>query len=481
MTGGEGSSFASAIKRLDAGAARFLHALPFQGLLALRAPNRGRGGEVLPVRVLDRGVPLARIHDGRPSGRLIVGGHVDRRGRRVLTTLPGRSGLLLLGAPESRKTTMIATILASWPGGFVASSTRPDLLTGYVKHVDPPGRVLIFDPARTVPVLPHGVERVAWSPVVAAIDDEAAKRIAIALIGDTDRDRGDKNDHFTIRAHHLLAALLTAARLGGFGTMDVIRWITRASPDVALATLTEHDQPLAVSTLVSIAGTPAREAGSFWSAAARGVAQLTSPPVISSCEDAENGYALDPDAAIAQHARVFVVAPSDASNDLRGLTVAVIDDLIRSARRKSEIDGGCLTDPYLVAVDELANAPLGQLPQLLSEGGGRGIRTVCATQDYAQIEAAYTPQLAQAVRGVASVVILPGVSSEVAEWACARIGKHLVERETINPDGGKSRTVHESDRFPAANITRLAPGTALVLAGHHEPVIVRVLPPWRAV
>ena len=452
------------------------------GCLSPRLTSRPRTGDgVLPVRVLRRGDPLTGIHEGRPTGRLIVGGHVDWRGRRVVTTLPGRSGVLLLGAPESRKTTMISTILASWPGGCVASSTRSDLLETFMQHSPDTGRVLLFDPAHTVQELPPGVERAAWSPVVAATDEDAAKRIATALIGDTDRDRGDKNDHFTLRAHHLLGALLTAANLGGFGTMDVIRWITRASPDVALATLNAHDRPLAAATLVSVAGTPAREAGSFWSAAARGVAQLTSPPIISSCEAAEHGFSVDPDTAIAEGARVFVVAPSDASGDLRGLTVAVVDDLIRSARRKSERDGGCLTQPFLVAVDELANAPLGQLPQLLSEGGGRGIRTVCATQDYAQIEAAYTPQFARAIRGVAAVVVLPGVSSEVAEWASTRVGKHLVDRETVGTDGTRSRTPQEVDRFAAAQITRMKPGTALVLAGHHDPVLVNVLPPWLAV
>src|SRR5690606_10686282 len=86
--------------------------------------------------------------------------------------------------------------------------------------------------------------------------------------------------------------------------------------------------------------------------------------------------------------------------------------------------GGRLDPPLLLALDEVANiAPLESLPALVSEGGGRGIVTMWATQSLAQLRVRYgAEQQAAILAATTAKLIFGGISngrdlSDISAWA----------------------------------------------------------------
>src|SRR5207302_8311761 len=132
----------------------------------------------------------------------------------------------------------------------------------------------------------------------------------------------------------------------------------------------------------------------------------------------------------------YIIGPSHQQRVIAPLIAGLVDSIAHGAMAlAAKYDNGRLQEPLLLALDEVANiAPLDSLPSLVSEGGGRGIITMWAAQNLAQLRDRYSPEKAKAILAATGAKVIFGgltVSEdlrEISSWA----GEKLVPRESIS-------------------------------------------------
>src|SRR4029453_8630834 len=93
--------------------------------------------------------------------------------------------------------------------------------------------------------------------------------------------------------------------------------------------------------------------------------------------------------------------------------------------------------PALVAVDEAGNIPLHNLSEALGVGRGRRCGIVLGYQNIGQLYKQHGRDGAQGILGsIGTMVFLPGLDSETAQYAARRIGRTTVLQLTsVNATG----------------------------------------------
>ncbi|MPZ29338.1 MAG: hypothetical protein GEV12_23855, partial [Micromonosporaceae bacterium] len=240
---------------------------------------------------LDESDPLAavRVQAQRAGGGAFIG--LDAGGRGGIVHAPTESAVLVLGPPRRGKSTsvVIPSVLTA-PGAVVSTSTKPDVLMATAPARSRYGTVWAFDPTGQAD-LPDGVRRLRWSPLDAAGDWGAAKRIAAAMVGASPAAKGTRHEsHWTSRAAALLGPLLYAAASVRLQMRDVVGWVL--SGDVETADLIlewaadrgDADADLARMVLGGVQRAADQERQSIWSATADVIDVYTTGQALDSCE-----------------------------------------------------------------------------------------------------------------------------------------------------------------------------------------------------
>ena len=112
---------------------------------------------------------------------------------------------------------------------------------------------------------------------------------------------------------------------------------------------------------------------------------------------------------------------------------------IRRATYQAHRTGGLTHGRVLFALDEAANiAPLEELPQIASEGGGQGLTLLAAFQDLSQARTRWGPAADGFLTLFGTKLVLPGVADtktlEAISTALGEYDRQLVSR--TNPAGG---------------------------------------------
>ena len=307
---------------------------------------------------------------------------VSRDGRVVQAR--AERAVLILGPPRSGKSSgvIIPTIL-SHDGPVVAPSTKPDVMHATRHAREGLGRVWQFDPTGTT-IPPAGVTQLRWSPVLCAIDWDGALLMARAMVTGARTGTGVTDaSHWTRRAQALLAPLLHAAALAGREIGDVADWVTRHEIDEPGALLREHGAtPAAVSALVGLQSTEARERSSIFSAAADSLDAYTSTSARLAASEPNffaGRFATSTDT-------IYIHAPGEDQQLVAPLVCGLLAEIRRATYRHHRQD--TLPHPVMFALDEVANiAPLEELPQIASEGASQGLLLLAALQDLSQARA----------------------------------------------------------------------------------------------
>ena len=126
---------------------------------------------------------------------------------------------------------------------------------------------------------------------------------------------------------------------------------------------------------------------------------------------------------------VFIHAPAEHQTAAAPLVCGLLSD-IRRATYKADRDHA-LTARVLFALDEVANiAPLAELPQVASEGGGQGLQLLAAFQDLSQARARRGPAADGFLTLFGSKLILPGIADagtlETVSLALGEYDRQLV-------------------------------------------------------
>lgn len=357
---------------------------------------------------------LAGGHDSPAAG--ISHRVVDPAGVFLGTGQAGESAwsrmgraVLVIGPSQSGKTTgVIIPTLRSFPGAVVSTSTKPDVLRATMAARWQQGRVWQFDPtghAREIP----GVRSLRWSPLACSTDWDGALLMARAMVDGAAVGAGTTDaNHWAKRAQALLAGMLHAGAVIDAPMRTVVGWAATHDIESALSRLRDRGgEPLALDVLTGIENTEARERSSIFSAAADALDAYTSQAALGAAED-QNFNARE---FVCSHDTVYIHAPAESQRMVAPLVCGLLAE-IRRATYQAHADG-VLDGRVLFALDEVANvAPIGELPQIASEGGGQGLLLLVVLQDLSQARARWGATADGFLTLFGCKLILPGVADQ---------------------------------------------------------------------
>jgi type IV secretory pathway TraG/TraD family ATPase VirD4 len=423
-----------------------------------------RPGRLAPA---DAGLLLGRLKQPRGKGPDLFTSWEDT----VLTFMGPRSG---------KTTSLGIPYVLSAPGPVVATSVRADLwaATAELRAASGSG-IWVFDPQRVT----AAGQRWWWNPLAGLADVESASRLAGHFVLTV--DDSSKKDIWGPAAQELLTSLLLAAASSGRTLREVSRWLDDPGSPTAAELLDEAGfRALASSLRGAVHGAPETRDGIFQTARTAAkclhdedIMAWVTPP------RARRLPAFDPSRFPASRDVLYLITESRsaASPLIAGLT----DAAMRAGRRYAEQRGGRLDPPMVLVLDECANiCKIGDLPDLYSHLGGRGMIPVTILQSYEQGITVWSEHGMAALWGSATKKLIgAGVDSpRLTRDVAALTGHHDVPVRSVSTgDGRASEQVSYQRRMilEAADIRAIETGTALLLASGTRPALLS-LRPWHA-
>jgi type IV secretion system protein VirD4 len=315
-----------------------------------------------------------------------------------------QDAVLVLGPPRSRKTTsVVIPAIVSHTGPVVSTSTKTEVVRASQWARKRVGRCWLFDPTGSH----KSASQLRWSPVAASENWDGAMLMARAMISAAGVGQGTTHSsHWANRAQALLGPFLHAAALDGRDMETVVDWVGRHELDEAGMLLEqERASRLAFGSLLGILNTEERERASVFSAAADALQAYTSEAALGAAKNTN----FDPKQFVTSEDTIYICAPAEAQAAAAPIVCGLLSEIRRWTYRAHE--QAHLKGRVLFALDEAANiAPLEELPQIASEGGGQGLTLLCVLQDLSQARARW----GQAADGFLTLfgtkLILPGIA-----------------------------------------------------------------------
>jgi type IV secretion system protein VirD4 len=333
---------------------------------------------------------------------------------------------------------MIPALLAH-PGPVVSASTKPDVAHATRRARSRDGRIWVFDPTGTGTGREAGSELLRWSPVQSAGSWDGALLMARAMTSTIGAGTTDRS-HWANRAQALLAPFLHAAAIHGRDMECVVEWAMRHEVDEAGILLEdERTSRLAFASLLGLANTEDRERSSIFSACADALQAYTSEHALAAAHDPN----FDSAAFVRSADTVYIHAPAEAQAGAAPIVCGLLAD-IRRATYQAHGAGALTAGRVLVALDEVANiAPLEELPQIASEGGGQGLVLLAALQDLSQARQRWGAQADGFLTLFGTKLILPGIAdARTLEAVSVTLGEY--DRQVVShtrPNTGLLRGV----------------------------------------
>jgi type IV secretion system protein VirD4 len=320
-----------------------------------------------------------------------------------------------------------------------------------------------FDPTGTNPI--SGVKQLRWSPVTGSKTWDGALLIARSMVTATSVGAGTTDQsHWSRRAQALLAPMLHAAAIDGRGIEDVLSWVLGHELDQPGVLLHQADASLAVRVLAGLANTEARERSSIFSAAADALDAYTSTGALAAATDPN----FDPLVFARSWDTIYIHAPAEH----QALAAPLVCGLLAEIRAATYHAARDLTPAarMLFALDEVANiAPLAELPQIASEGGGQNLTLLAAFQDLSQARARWGTSADGFLTLFGTKLVLPGVAdTRTLEAISVAIGEY--DRQTVSTTHSQTHdswVTNRSDTITTQRQRLLPPGEiANIPAGH---------------
>lgn len=415
-------------------------------------------------------------------------------------------GVLVIGPPRSGKTTgLVMPMLLAHTGPAVVTSTKDEVARQCAMARYRTGRVYIFDPSGEVDptMLAPQIELLRWSPLQSARRSwYESQKMAKAMTESSVSRAGsgvENASYWGKRAGQLLAALLyaatrpqpdvqTAGRDGVETTQprpydmgDVVEWVTMSQmvpPQEALiaaASRGDEDAKRALQALTSVLDAPERERGSVITTAFTAIEAYNSSPAIRASTDPTF------DAAVfveSDDDTIFITAGSEDQASMAPLVVGLLQDVRRATFARGRYQrgsGDTYRRPVLFLLDEVANiAPIPDLPQLITEAGGQGLRIVAILQALPQAAERWGKEAANSFLSTFGALVVFGGTKdrETLETLSTLLGTETRYMpsvgNTVGPGGSGSNKSWTPQTFPVATpaeISQIPPGFLLVFDG----------------
>ena len=344
--------------------------------------------------------------------------------------------VLVLGPPRAGKTSgIIIPALIAHVGPAVSASTKPDVERATRPARSRSGQTWSFDPTGAGAGGGRGESReLRWSPVGGSVAWDGALLMARAMTANLGAGTTDRT-HWANRAQALLAPLLHAAAVHGRDMETVVDWVMRHElDDPGILLEDERCSRLAFGSLLGLLNTEERERSSIFSATADALQAYTSETALAAARLPN----FDADAFVRSGDTVYIHAPAEEQAAAAPIVCGLLSE-IRRATYRAHAAGQLSHGRMLFALDEVANiAPLEELPQIASEGGGQGLMLLAALQDLSQARARWGQQADGFLTLFGTKLILPGIAdSKTLEAISQMLGEY--DRQVMShtsPSGG---------------------------------------------
>jgi hypothetical protein len=342
----------------------------------------------------------------------------------------------------------------------------------------------------TTPDVP-GVHRIGWSPLSGSTSWDGASDIANSMVSASQRrsqQAGGARDHWSERSGALLSTLLYAGALSGEEMGTVVRWADRHHGTDALGLLEMNvgsDHP-ASGLLAGILATDSREQSGIWSTTSGVLSAYRSLGALRTTKS----DALDIESFVDAPHTLYICSSGRQQELLAPLVVGLVREIQSAAYQRSNNDR-----PVVFALDELANiAPLPDLPQLVSEGGGQGVLTIGCLQDLSQARARWGREADGFLSLFSTTLVLGGVADIATLRAVSDLaGRTEIARNSRSTSrdarGARSHSINTSarpeERLAVDEIARSTPGTGILIdaqkrVGRVDLTVAHRDEPWRS-
>ena len=448
---------------------------------------------------LSTGAELRKRVTGHGVAQVVPFAHLD--GKPV--TIREEDTSCTIAPPRAGKSAYLAIgRIIDAAGPVVATSTKADVFRVTVKKRTELGHVFVFD----FDGITRWPGKARWDMVAGCENPDAAQSRAAAIVNARPSGSAGMKDsaHFVEGVKIILRSLLHAAALIPGGDMrDVVRWaqdFTDHEPSAILRDLSpngviwarELDQWCredAPETIGNTKTTLSRITASLTDAR---VLDLLCPPPARATNDNETepvalfraqDFVLSTDT-------VYCLVDDSRESSTAPIITALISAIIEEAKTVSQhTQSGRLSTAMTLVLDEVANvSPLPQLPNLMSDGGGRGLHTWIFAQSMSQLVGKWGPEAATTIlESSAAKIIFGGLADEIfLDKISKLIGTHQVSQTSKSVQRGgagrdtSSTSTSERDerRMKVEEIRKIPEGKALLLYREHE-AIVQLTPWWK--
>jgi type IV secretory pathway TraG/TraD family ATPase VirD4 len=368
---------------------------------------------------------------------------------------------------------MLADWILSHQGPLLVTTTRGDLYRLTAATRARQGPVDVFNPQGVGGI----ASTFAWDLLSACRDVLMAHRMAQWLTGGlTNRAGHGDLEWFEQKGDVALQALLWAAAVGGYTIADVFRWVLLDGHQNALHVLANHRDSsrelLAIArrvfsddrTHASIRAT--MELSLAWAAI----------PQLAAAVTPGHMQGFDLDRFLTLDGSVYLVASGDEDSPLTPLFRAFASWLHYSAGFEGTLTRAeRLSRPLFEALDELAVICPVDLPAMLADSAGKGIRIAAVAHSTSQLADKWGEHGAKTIWALCSTKILFGGISDpdTLDDISKLCGSVIIGRDN-----------RPFDSVPAAppDFLRMMPTTwALILRLNLFPVVVKTRPAWKRV
>ncbi|MBY6537659.1 type IV secretory system conjugative DNA transfer family protein [Rhodococcus sp. BP-349] len=389
---------------------------------------------------------------------------------------------LIEGPAQAGKTSQIVVPNAlPAPGALVLSSTKAEIVYLTWLPRSRQGTIAVFDPEN----ISQWPGRIKFSAVAGCEDPDVAIRRAVALVSARPMEGATGADFFEGRAKTMLRCYLHAAALADLGLTAVARWCSSKAPEEALRILSEH-RPDWAEALSGILDSRADKTTDTIVQVLSSIMEPLASPALLAAVDCPAEESFDVAEFVRTNTGTLYLLSEGGNESVAPFVALLAAEVFKVASDYSQTLPARRIDPPLkMLLDEVNNvAPIPELPEKMSDSGGRGISLWCFTHNRSQTEKRWGREGAALFVGSANTrIVLPGL---LDTNALREISTLIGQREELvlnapdkKRDGGMTQQRQGSlvvrPIMTESAIREMPDKTALVIRRNSKAVMVTLL------
>lgn len=401
--------------------------------------------------------PWARPRDLRRPRKEPTGFSLGRLDGRPIASDEEAHVAVIAPTRAGKTTRCVIPWLLEHDGPAIVTSTKRDVLDATRAKRERQGRIWVFDA--------FGAETTSWSPELGCDDWSHALRQAQWLADASSDGDSEVARYWRGEAAKLLAPLLHAAALDGRSIRDVLAWVDAQDTRPATKTLAGAGANAAELQLRAVAELDPRNRGTTYMSAGSVLAAYRYPEL-----EHATGDAFTPERFIKSAGdTLFLVAAERHQRLLAPMLVSLLSAVIHEAIETNTFANG--TRRLRVLLDEAANvAPLPDMPRMLSQAAGHGIRIATVWQSLGQMRERYNRGADTILANSTTKLLLGPITDDATrDYALGLSGA----RRHAHDD-------HDHGLGSARALQQLTGERALLVSGARPPAVVTLRPYWRS-